>query len=143
MRKFFSYGPPDIEENYYAPRKELLDTLYHSLTGDNSQKGGHYFTVWAPRQTGKTWCLNMVRYRLAAERRFDVVKISLEDLKTQTDSVQVIKLIVNEIFKQLEKEPVIHPWKRSSCHSQPGQIISPIQLLLTQQRSILQASLYP
>ncbi len=106
MRKFFSYGPPDIEENYYAPRKELLDMLYHSLTGDNPQKGGHYFTVWAPRQTGKTWCLNMVRYRLAAEGRFDVVKINLGHLRKQTDSVTVINVITKAILESIGK-PVI------------------------------------
>jgi hypothetical protein len=106
MRKFFSYGPPDIEENYCAPRKELLDKLYQRLTGDNPQKGGHYFTVWAPRQTGKTWCLNTVRYRLLEEKRFDVVKIGLEALKKQGDSVKVGHAIVRAIFKQLGKEPV-------------------------------------
>ncbi len=106
MRKFFSYGPPNIEDHYYAPRTKLIDELYHNLTGDNSQKGGHYFTVWAPRQTGKTWCLNTVRYRLAAEKQFDVVKVSLEDLRDQTNSINVINVIIKAINKQLGKKPV-------------------------------------
>ena len=44
----------DTEENYYAPRKELIEKTYTQLTGYDPHKGGHYFTVWAPRQTGKT-----------------------------------------------------------------------------------------
>ncbi len=105
MRKFFSYGPPNIEKNYYAPRKELLDKLYHHLTGDSPQDDGRYFTVWAPRQTGKSWCLNMVRYRLLNEKRFDVVKISLEDLRNETDTISVINVIAQAIFEQIDKEP--------------------------------------
>jgi hypothetical protein len=55
MRRFSSYGPLDKEVHYYAPREELIEFAYNQLMGDNPRKGGHYITVWAPRQTGKTW----------------------------------------------------------------------------------------
>ncbi len=34
----------------------------------NPKKGGHYFTVWAPRQTGKTWL--MMRVKEEIEKRY-------------------------------------------------------------------------
>ncbi|MCP4108110.1 MAG: hypothetical protein GY749_21615, partial [Desulfobacteraceae bacterium] len=55
MRKFSSYGPVDTDLHYYVPRKELVDRAYTQLKGVIPDKGGHYITVWAPRQTGKTW----------------------------------------------------------------------------------------
>ncbi len=39
MRTFFSYGPLDPEEHYYAPRKGLLDNVYSHLMGKNTQEG--------------------------------------------------------------------------------------------------------
>ncbi len=104
MRKFFSYGPLDTEEHYYAPRKELLEDIYHHLIGDNPQKGGHYFTVWAPRQTGKTWCLNQLCHRLSRENTFDVMMISLDDFRDQTDVGQITNALAQLILKKLGKE---------------------------------------
>ena len=62
MRTFFSYGPVDCEEHFCVPRKELIDRCVSQLVG-NIEKGGHYFTIWAPRQTGKTWLMREVRRR--------------------------------------------------------------------------------
>jgi len=39
MRRFHSYGPLDIEEHYYAPRKELIKRAYTQLTGEHPKKG--------------------------------------------------------------------------------------------------------
>jgi len=60
MRKFSSYGPVDRELHYYVPRQELVDGAFQQLLGDDPNKGGHYITVWAPRQTGKTWIMREV-----------------------------------------------------------------------------------
>lgn len=57
MRTFVSYGPVDVDAHYYAPRTALIDFAYHQLLGENPERGGHYVTVWAPRQTGKTWIM--------------------------------------------------------------------------------------
>ena len=53
MKRFSSYGPIDTDLHYYAPRKELIDKAYTRVVGENRDKGGHYITVWAPRQCGK------------------------------------------------------------------------------------------
>ena len=47
-RKFSSYGPVDKSIEYYAPREELVQKAITQLKGENPEKGGHYFTVWAP-----------------------------------------------------------------------------------------------
>jgi len=56
MRKFNSYGPIDKRYHYFVDRKKLIENCTEQLVGI-PEKGGHYFTVWAPRQTGKTWII--------------------------------------------------------------------------------------
>lgn len=60
MRTFVSYGPVNVDAHYYAPRTTLIDFAYQQLLGENPEKDGHYITVWAPRQTGKTWIMQQV-----------------------------------------------------------------------------------
>ncbi len=57
MRRFTSYGPINRKLHYYAPREELINKAFTQLTGGNPGGDGHYVTVWAPRQTGKTWVM--------------------------------------------------------------------------------------
>ncbi len=52
MRKFSSYGPVDKDLNFYVPRKQMIDKAVDQLIGEDPEKGGHYITVWAPRQCG-------------------------------------------------------------------------------------------
>ena len=40
--------------HFYVPRDELAKTCVQSLIG-GPDISGHYFTIWSPRQTGKTW----------------------------------------------------------------------------------------
>ncbi len=97
MRRFSSYGPINTKLHYYAPREEILDFAQRQLVGDNPEDGGHYITVWAPRQTGKTWTLNNIFNKLRSDERFDVVKVELEVLKTETDVGTVLSYIENDI----------------------------------------------
>ncbi|MCP4216223.1 MAG: AAA family ATPase [bacterium] len=104
MRRFSSYGPIDTELHYFAPRQELIDKTYSQLIGGNATKGGHYITVWAPRQTGKTWVMGRVLMRLQEDERFDVLKINLEHLKTEKNVEEVIAAIAEEIGEGLGKD---------------------------------------
>ncbi|MCP4575189.1 MAG: AAA family ATPase, partial [Deltaproteobacteria bacterium] len=108
MRKFSSYGPVDADMNFYAPRKELIEKAWNQLTGENPDKGGHYITVWAPRQTGKTWLMQQILWRLQKDDRFHVLKINLEHLKRETDVDEIVATIAEEIREELEvdKPPV-------------------------------------
>jgi AAA-like domain len=97
MRKFSSYGPVDLDLHYYAPRTELIEQTYHQLRGADPAKGGHYITVWAPRQTGKTWLLQQVVQRLRTENEFDVAILTLQSAKTVTDEQAVLAFFVKEL----------------------------------------------
>ena len=103
MRRFHSYGPLDIEEHYYAPRKELIKRAYTQLTGEHPKKGGHYITVWAPRQTGKTWIMQQILHQLQKDSHFDVLKINLQHLKDQENIDRIIMSIAEAIGEKLGK----------------------------------------
>ncbi len=53
MRKFSSYGPVDTRLHYYAPRQALIERAYTQMVGEDPTLGGHYITVWGPRQTAR------------------------------------------------------------------------------------------
>ncbi len=107
MRKFSSYGPIDRELHYYVPRQTLIDNITQQLKGDNPNKGGHYITIWAPRQTGKTWIMREVFLTLEQENDFDVVILSLQFLSSVTDSNRVAQLIARELIEILNLEITI------------------------------------
>ncbi len=69
MRHFSSYGPVDEKQHYCVPRKKIVEKAYTQLVGHDPLSGGHYFTVWAPRQTGATWTMQQVLFKLQHQRR--------------------------------------------------------------------------
>jgi len=106
MRKFSSYGPISNTSNYYAPRGELIEKTYVNLIGENPAEGGHYFTVWAPRQTGKTWLMQQILHRLKKDPHFNVLKINLEDQKDKTNANEILRSIARKIRENSGKPPV-------------------------------------
>ncbi|MCP4399797.1 MAG: hypothetical protein GY801_21150 [bacterium] len=103
MRTFSSYGPIDTGSHYYAPRQELLAKAYTQLVGENPEKGGHYITVWAPRQAGKSWLMQQTLFRLREEEFFEVVKLELESLHTEPKVLNVLRAIASELLYALGK----------------------------------------
>jgi len=103
MRRFHSYGPVDKDIHYYAPRKELLSRALTQLMGENPGKGGHYFTVWAPRQCGKTWAMQQILFQLKKDPRFDTIKINLEDMKDKTSAQEILRSLAGKIGEGLDK----------------------------------------
>jgi hypothetical protein len=87
--------------HYYAPREELISGVYSQLVGDSPEEGGHYITVWAPRQTGKSWIMLQVLRRLAATPQFDALKLDLEHLKGETDTGAIVAAIAEDILREL------------------------------------------
>ncbi|HRI69497.1 MAG TPA: AAA-like domain-containing protein [Polyangium sp.] len=57
MRHFSSYGPVEAKAHFAVERRELVDRCVAQLLGQPDEAGGHYFTIWGPRQTGKTWIM--------------------------------------------------------------------------------------
>jgi len=88
-RKFSSYGPVSTKTEYFVPREELIQKTIDQLVGKNPDEGGHYFTVWAPRQTGKTWLMWQTLYRLKAENNFTAVCMSVGLLKDIDDDERI------------------------------------------------------
>ena len=111
MRRFSSYGPVDKDLHYYVPREELVRRACSELEGRDPEKGGHYVTVWAPRQCGKTWIMNEVLWRLQAEGSFRVLKSSLENLKALKGPGEVLEAFARVIRKglSLDAPPVERP----------------------------------
>ncbi|MEA3458659.1 MAG: ATP-binding protein, partial [Candidatus Thermoplasmatota archaeon] len=103
---FCSYGSVNTRLHYYAPRRELVDRAYTQLLGDPPAEGGHYITVWAPRQAGKTWTMQQVLWRLQEDERFDVLKIDLEHLKEEGID-GIVQYIAQEIVGKLGLERIV------------------------------------
>jgi hypothetical protein len=79
VRHFSSYGPVDPATDYCVARSELVEQCVAQLVGD-PDKGGHYFTLWGPRQTGKTWLMQRAVAEVRARHgdRFLVGAISMQ-----------------------------------------------------------------
>ncbi len=101
MRKFSSYGPINTKLHYHVPRTELIDFAHTQLVGEDPAEGGHYITVWAPRQAGKTWVMQNVLWRLQKDERFNVLKINLEHLKQEREVDSIVQTIAQEIIDDL------------------------------------------
>jgi hypothetical protein len=79
MRQFHSYGPIESEEHYFVERDSLIEKCTNQLIG-NPDKSGHFFTIWAPRQTGKTWIIrqSVEKLKTTYEDSFIVVDLSMQ-----------------------------------------------------------------
>lgn len=118
MRKFWSYGPPDTKLHYYAPRQELLNNVLLNLTGEDMDRGGHYITIWAPHQRGKTWVMHNALFTLRDNpqyQHFNVIHIPLESLKMVTDPQEIVKRLSEEILRALALD--VKPDRLTSLYS--------------------------
>ncbi|MCU0285674.1 MAG: AAA-like domain-containing protein [Acidobacteria bacterium] len=139
MRKFSSYGPVDPDLHYYSPRKELIEKAYTQLMGENPQKGGHYITVWAPRQCGKTWTMQQILFRLQEDPRFDVLKINLEILKDKTEPGLILNSLARFIGEGLNKSfPVVDDQEKFQEIFKKGILEKPLILILDEFDALLE-----
>ncbi len=110
-RTFSSYGPVSTKSNYFVPRTALIDRAIHQLVGESHEDGGHFFTVWAPRQTGKTWLMWQTLYRLKAEGNFTVVCMSAGILKDVKKEERIVEMFYELIQDELNfKIPTFENW---------------------------------
>ncbi|MGE0084011.1 MAG: AAA-like domain-containing protein [Desulfococcaceae bacterium] len=131
MRKFSSYGPVDPELHYYAPRTGLIDKAYKQLIGEDPEKGGHYITVWAPRQTGKSWLMLEVVKRLKKTEEFDAAIISVESAKYEKSETTVLEILSRELSATLGKDfPQIDSWKNFPLLFTPEYLSKPLILII-------------
>ena len=113
MRKFSSYGPVNTKLHYYAPRKALIKNAHARLAGEAMDEGGHYITVWAPRQTGKTWIMQQVVKKIREQGDFEIGIITMQSAKNETSDEGVLDVFVRNLSEWFETdfEPVT-AWKR-------------------------------
>lgn len=113
MRRFSSYGPIDTDLQYYASRQELIESGCSYLLGDDPQKGGQYITVWAPRQSGKTWVMQQVRLRLSQNSSYDVGIINLQSARNADTEAEVLDILVARLRSWFKKDfPDIDSWQQ-------------------------------
>ena len=88
MRHFHSYGPVSSEAHFCVPRKELVNACAERLIGGAGEEGGHYFTIWAPRQTGKTWLMREAKKEIESRygERFVLAKMSMQGVIMAEDA---------------------------------------------------------
>ncbi len=131
MRKFSSYGQINTKLHYYAPRKELIDSAYTQLMGENPDEGGHYMTVWAPRQTGKSSVLLEVTKKLKQNQNFDMAIMTLEGAKYATSAESVLHIFVDDLRYWLQTDfPEITSWKKFSELFTSAYLTKPLILIL-------------
>ena len=102
-RRFSSYGPVDRRKHFVVERRELIERCVSNLVGD--EEGGHYFTIWAPRQTGKT---SLIREAIEIinkgyRDKFDAIHITVESL-IEADKLVSLQRIISKICEKLHRE---------------------------------------
>ncbi len=117
MRRFHSYGPVNVHSHFSVPRTDLVDQCLNSLIGGDNE-GGRYFTIWAPRQTGKTWLMQEVRGRiqLMYPEQFVVGMMSMQGLSFITDEPvieflkKIPKLFLDTFSMDIEPPETFEEW---------------------------------
>jgi hypothetical protein len=130
MRRFSSYGSPNKNTDYYVPREALINHAVMQLKGQELDEGGHYITVWAPRQTGKTWVMQEALSRIEQDDQFDVVYLSLQFLYEEKDADIVAQLFAKELMEQLNLEVNINSLKDFHRLFKRGTLTKPLILIL-------------
>jgi hypothetical protein len=112
MRRFSSYGPVNPKFHYYAPRIELIEQASLQLLGDAPEANGHYVTVWAPRQTGKTWVMQQAVSKLATRGDFEVAILTMQSAKHETTAAGVLDVLVSGLRQWFGRElPAVTSWR--------------------------------
>jgi hypothetical protein len=134
MRRFSSYGAPNKNTDYYVPREALISNAIRQL------KDGHYITVWAPRQTGKTWLMQEVVSKIEQENEFDVVYLSLQFLYEENDPNIVAQLFAQKLIKKLNLDNLtINSLKDFDLLFERGNLTKPLILILDEFDALDQA----
>ncbi len=97
MRKFSSYGVINKKLHYFVPRTELLDQIKTYLIGEKHEEGGHYITIWAPRQTGKSSLSRDIYWDIMDNECYHVANIDIQNLLGLDDVTVCFNAIIDYI----------------------------------------------
>ncbi len=101
MRHFSSYGPVDPSENFCVERRDLVERCVTELVSDPN-KAGHFFTIWAPRQAGKTWLMRRAIEEIRARYgdRFVVGSLQMQGALDEGDGEDVLFRATPRLFRE-------------------------------------------
>ncbi|NUU95657.1 transcriptional regulator, partial [Marinitoga sp. 1135] len=95
MRTFCTSGPVDKKTCYYVERPDIMaESLNHI-------ENWRYFTVSAPRQSGKTTLLNDIVEKI--KDKYITIFLSFEDYKNMKTEEEFIETFYEEIIEEAEK----------------------------------------
>lgn len=102
MRHFSSYGPVESKAHFAVERRELVERCVAQLIGQPDELGGHYFTIWGPRQTGKTWIMRqaMTVIRQRCGDKFAMGSLVLQGVLGPNDGDDVFLRSVPGLFRE-------------------------------------------
>ena len=141
MRQFSSYGPVDSRFHFCVERRDLVESAVTQLVGEPGD-GGHYFTIWAPRQTGKTWIMRRAVAEIRARYgdRFTVGVMTVQAALGPDDTDQVFFAVTPGLFGEaFSFEPTAPTdwdgWRRLFAR-QGGVFDKPVILLIDEADSL-------
>lgn len=103
MRYFNTLGPVNQEEHYVVPRGELITNLVTQI------ERGKYFTIFAPRQMGKTTLLRDLRDTFSTQVEYLPITLSFEDYEG-LPAEEFLPLFAGEFAKAvIQALPDSHP----------------------------------
>lgn len=92
-RFFNTSGPNNPEQHYTLRREQLLET------GARLVKNHRYFTIWAPRQSGKTTYFRLLTEELKKDN-YRVLHTNFENLNNATEET-TLQILSNQFKDQL------------------------------------------
>lgn len=131
LRKFSSYGPIDKDLHYYVPRTELIEAAYCQLMGDVPEKGGHYVTVWAPRQCGKTWVMRETMGVFRRDEQFALGMLDFQSAKTKETDKDILGFFSRKLKQAFQKDiPEITCWEQIARFFSTDHFDRPVILII-------------
>ena len=95
-RYFNTSGPNRVDKHYTLERKYLIER------GRGLVKDDRYFTIWAPRQTGKSTYFRMLAKDLETIG-YQVLHINVENFKNITEN-DLLAFLADEFKEKLNEQ---------------------------------------
>ncbi|MGA1866909.1 MAG: AAA-like domain-containing protein [bacterium] len=100
MREFNTSGPCDPKLHYTVLREELLKV------GQNMVEKGKYFTIWAPRQAGKTTYFKLLIEEINKGSEYFALWISFEGSRSISSKEKFYNSLKISIFDEINQKVI-------------------------------------
>jgi hypothetical protein len=97
-RTFEDSGSVNPEQSYYVPLENVTNTKKQDIK--TMVDLGRYFSIFAPRQSGKTTVFKRICSELQKDPTYVAIVLSLEDY-TNVDKIEFYSLLEMELYEQL------------------------------------------